>query len=377
MKPMEIQGKVNSATIYTENIDESSLSQIYNMLNNPCFANSNIAIMPDVHLGRGSVVGFTMTFNNYINPNVIGVDIGCGINAYKVGREKINLNDFDAFVHSNIPAGSNVHSSVQKNYVKENPKLNDLIKKVAPNEHKRIILSIGTLGGGNHFLELDIDENDNIWLVIHSGSRNLGLQVCSYHQRRAKQAIKKEFQGAGAYHGMEYMTFENGGEEYLDDMQIAQAYAEENRTVMARIIIEEFFRLKFADCEQVSSIHNYVNFKDNIIRKGAISAHKDEKLIIPLNIRDGCLVAKGKGNPAWNYSAPHGAGRLLKRSETKELISLEEYQESMKGIYSSCIREGTLDESPMAYKDSDEILKLIDDTVSVESMMKPVYNFKA
>lgn len=328
--------------------------------------------------GRGSVVGFTMTTNDYINPNVIGVDIGCGIVAYKVGPKNINLTEFDAFIHSNIPAGSNTHTKIQNRLIKENQKLDKLIQKVAPKEHKRIILSIGSLGGGNHFLELDKDENENIWLIIHSGSRNLGLQVCHYHQRLAKQAIKDEFQGAGAYHGMEYMTLENGGEAYLYDMQIAQAYAEENRAVMARIILEGFFKLKYTDCELVSSIHNYVNFNDNIIRKGAISAHKDEKVIIPLNMRDGgCLLATGKGNKEWNYSAPHGAGRLLKRSESKELITLQEYKDSMKGIYSSCVNKGTIDESPMAYKSSSEILGLISDTVKVESAMKPIYNFKA
>ncbi len=374
---MKIQGRVNSATICTDNIDKASLSQVYNMLNIPCFANTHIAIMPDVHLGRGSVVGFTMTFNNYINPSVIGVDIGCGIVAYKIGQVKIDLEQFDAFIHSSIPAGSNVHNEIDKRIVHDNKKLESLIQKVAPKEHRRIILSIGTLGGGNHFLELDKDENDNIWLIIHSGSRNLGLKVCHFHLRVAKRVIKEEFKGAGAYHGMEYMSLDHGGEEYLQDMQIAQAYAEENRIAMAKIIVEDFFKLKLADCESISSIHNYVNFKDNIVRKGAISAHKDEKVIIPLNMRDGCLIAKGKGNKSWNYSAPHGAGRLLKRSETKELITLQEYEESMKGIFSSCINKGTIDESPMAYKDSTEILESIHETVEIETKMKPIYNFKA
>jgi tRNA-splicing ligase RtcB (3'-phosphate/5'-hydroxy nucleic acid ligase) len=374
---MKIQGKVNSATIHTDNVDEASLSQIYNMLNIPCFANTDIVIMPDVHLGRGSVVGFTMTCNNYINPNVIGVDIGCGIDAYKIGQRKIDFEQFDSFIYSNIPAGSNIHSKINTRFVQEDKKLEKLIKKVAPQEHRRIIHSIGTLGGGNHFLELDKDENDNIWLIIHSGSRNLGLQVCHFHLRVTKQNLKEEFQGAGAYYGMEFISLDQGGDEYLHDMQIAQAYAVENRRVMAKIIVEEYFKLKFSDCEKVSSIHNYVNFKDNIIRKGAISAHKDERVIIPLNMRDGCLIARGKGNKDWNYSAPHGAGRLLKRSDTKELITLQEYEESMHGIYSSCINKGTLDESPMAYKDSTEILEAIHDTVQIEYKLKPIYNFKA
>jgi len=374
---MEIQGKHNTAKIFTDNIDEESLSQLYNMLNIPCFADCTIAIMPDVHMGKGSVVGFTMTFNNFINPNVIGVDIGCGIVAYNLGPREVDLPRFDQFIRSNIPAGSSVHAKLNKQYVKPNPELDELIAKVARDEHQRIWLSIGTLGGGNHFLELDRDENDNIWLVIHSGSRNLGLQVCNYHRQKAKELIKEEFKGAGAYHGMEYMALGKGGDAYLKDMQTAQAYALLNREVMARIIVEGFFARKLADCETISSIHNYLNFTDNIVRKGAISAHADERVIIPLNMRDGCIIGRGKGNPNWNCSAPHGAGRLLKRSETREVLSLEEYRESMKGIYSSCISKDTLDESPMAYKDADEIKNLISDTVAIERIIKPIYNFKA
>ena len=200
--------------------------------------------------------------------------------------------------------------------IKVNDKLTTLIKKVAPKEEYRIMLSIGTLGGGNHFLELDKDNNDNIWVIIHSGSRNFGLQVCRYHQDKAKEVIKSKYKGAGAYHDMEFMSLEEGGNEYLDDMKIAQEFALENRSVMAKIIIEKFFNKKFSECEKLSSIHNYINFDDNIIRKGAISAHHGEKVIIPLNMRDGCILATGKGNKEWNFSAPHGAGRLLKRGES-------------------------------------------------------------
>lgn len=374
---MEIQGKYNTAHIHTDNIDEASLNQIYNMLSNPSFSNTNIAIMPDVHLGKGSVVGFTMTCNNYINPSVIGVDIGCGIVAYNIGNTLIDLELFDNFIHSTIPAGGTVHKTINKRIVKDNKPLESLIQKVAPQESMRIMLSIGTLGGGNHFIELDKDEDENIWLVIHSGSRNLGLQVCHFHQKIAKQAIKKEFKGAGAYHGMEYISLEDGGEAYLNDMQIAQQYAEANRTAMAQLIIEDFFKLKLSDCEVISSTHNYVNFYDNIVRKGAISAHENEKVIIPLNMRDGCLIATGKGNKEWNFSAPHGAGRLHRRSETKEIVSLQEYKESMNGIFSTCINEKTIDESPMAYKNSEKLIGLIKDTVEISHKIKPIYNFKA
>lgn len=374
---MEIQGKHNTAKIFTNNIEQGALSQIYNMLNIPCFAESNIAVMPDVHMGKGSVVGFTMTFNNYINPNVIGVDIGCGIDAYNLGAQEVDLALFDHFIRHHIPAGSSVHEKLNKQLLKPNPELDTLIEKVAKSEQQRIWLSIGTLGGGNHFIELDRDESGNVWLIIHSGSRNLGLQVCNYHRKKAKAVIKQDFKGAGAYHGMEYLSLENGGEAYLQDMKVAQVYAAQNREIMASIIIEGFFAKKPIECESISSIHNYLNFSDNIVRKGAISAHKDEKVIIPLNMRDGCIIGKGKGNPDWNYSAPHGAGRILSRSETKELLSLEEYRETMKGIYSSCISEDTLDESPMAYKDANEIQSLITETVVIEKIIKPIYNFKA
>lgn len=213
--------------------------------------------------------------------------------------------------------------------------------------------------------------------MVHSGSRNFGLQICQYHQAQAKRFIKEQFDGAGAYHGMEYMTLEGGGYEYLEDMKIAQEYAQMNRTVMCRVIIEEFFKKRLSECECISSIHNYVNFEDNIIRKGAIAASAGKKVIIPMNMRDGSIVATGKGNPEWNFSAPHGAGRMLSRSESKDLVSLEEYEESMKGIYSSCIGRSTIDESPMVYKPTAQITGLIQDTVDINCVMKPIYNFKA
>ncbi|WP_028582354.1 RNA-splicing ligase RtcB [Desulfogranum japonicum] len=374
---MEITGKYNSATIFTDTIDEAALSQLYNMLNIPCFQDSRIAIMPDVHMGKGSVVGFTMSSNRYINPNVIGVDIGCGITALNLGQVHINLEQFDNFVHSAIPAGSDIHSTINTQRAAAVPELDKLIRKVAPTEHQRILLSIGSLGGGNHFIELDKDDHANIWLIIHSGSRNLGLQVCRFHQQKAKQALKEEFKGAGAYHGMEYLTHENGGNEYLSDMRIAQAYAELNRLTIAQILTEGYLSQKLSHCRQITSVHNYFNFADNIVRKGAISAHKGESVIIPLNMRDGCIIGTGKGNPEWNFSAPHGAGRLLKRGEAKTLISLAEYKEAMQGIYSTCVSERTIDESPMAYKDTNELQQLITDCVDIETIIQPIYNFKA
>lgn len=371
---MKIQGKYNSAEIFTDTIDNEALRQVYRMLGNPGFANSRIAIMPDVHVGKGAVVGFTMKADRYIIPSVIGVDIGCGIDAYKIGSTDIDMESFDCFVRQHIPGGKQVHSAFVKEYV--TPSLTQLVEKVAHQDYERIMASIGTLGGGNHFLELDKDGEDNIWLVIHSGSRNLGLKVCHYHQKKAKSFIKNEFKGAGAYHGMEYMTLDEGGEAYLQDMKIAQDYAAMNRTVMGRIVVEKYFKKRLSDCESVSSIHNYFNFEDQIIRKGAIAAPAGKKVIIPLNMKEGSVIATGKGNSDWNNSAPHGAGRLLSRSEAKERVTLKEFEESMKGIYSSSVNRSTIDESPQVYKSSDEIIGSIKDTVEINDVMRPVYNFK-
>lgn len=374
---MKIRGKFGSAEIYADNINSESISQIYNLLNNPASEGSEIAIMPDVHVGKGAVVGLAMTFGKYIIPSIIGVDIGCGISAYKIGSCEVSLKDLDSFVRKNIPTGKRTHLSAKNEYFSPSPELAHLVEKVCPEEYGRVLRSAGTLGGGNHFIELEKDNRENIWLVVHSGSRNLGLRVCRYHQNRAKNFIRKEFGGASAYNGMEYMPLDGGGDDYLRDMKTAQEYAEQNRTIMSRIIAEEFFNRKLSGCEHVSSIHNYFNFSDNVIRKGAIAAQAGEKVIIPLNMRDGSVMATGKGNREWNCSAPHGAGRLLSRSESKDLISLEEYEESMQGVFSSCINHSTIDESPMVYKPSDQITALIRDTVDINFVMKPIYNFKS
>lgn len=373
---MIIQGKYNSAEIFTENIDEESIRQIYNLLNTPGFVDSQIRIMPDVHAGKGSVIGFTMSFNNYIVPTVVGVDIGCGMNAYNIGKCDIDLNSLDKFIHEAIPSGKEVRVSPVESKFTESEELFRLIKKVTEDDFDRVIRSIGSLGGGNHFIELDKDPKNNIWLVVHSGSRNLGLKVCNYHQNMAKEYIKKKFNGSRAYNDIEFMPMDEGGSEYLEDMKITQEYALQNRNTMCMIILEKFFGKKIKDCESIISIHNYINFSDKIVRKGAISAHDGEKVIIPLNMRDGSIVAKGKGNKNWNYSAPHGAGRILSRSGAKKVVSLEAYKEAMKNVYSSNVNKSTIDESPMAYKPSEEIIELINDTANIDFIMKPIYNFK-
>ncbi|NJK95746.1 MAG: RtcB family protein [Bacteroidales bacterium] len=233
------------------------------------------------------------------------------------------------------------------------------------------------MGGGNHFIEVARDEEENLWLIIHSGSRFLGLLVCNYHRTRARNYLKEKYQGAGAYHHFEYMPIETEGKEYLEDLKITQQFASDNRRVMAQVLIEGFFKKKFSACPVVESVHNYVDFTDRVIRKGAISASKDKTVVIPINMRDGSLIARGKGNADWNFSAPHGAGRLLSRGSAKELISIAEYKESMKGVFSSCVNESMLDESPMVYKSMEEITSRIGDTVEILSILKPLYNYKA
>ena len=374
---MDIIGRYNTAKVFTDIVDNETLSQIYQLLNIPAFADTQIRIMPDVHYGSGAVVGFTMTMNEFICPKVIGVDIGCGVSAYKIGQVDFSLPEFDAFLRANIPSGREVNSTRRDKYFDLTPELETLIEKVGLKDYDRIIKGIGTLGGGNHFIELSVDDEKNIWLIIHSGSRYLGLLVCEFHQQRAREQMINKFQGAGAYHGFEFLPVNEGGRDYIEDMKITQQYASTNRRIMAQVLIEGFFSKKFKACNRIESVHNYIDFTDKVIRKGAISAAKDKLVIIPMNMRDGSILARGKGNPDWNLSAPHGAGRILSRGDAKDLITMSEYQESMKGIYSTSVLESTIDESPMAYKSMDVIVPKIQDTVEIIATLKPVYNYKS
>jgi len=369
---IELIGKYNKAKIMIDNVDGDTISQVYNILNNPAFEGTDISIMPDCHVGSGVVVGFTMKVNKFIVPSVIGVDIGCGIEAYKLGRlKKLKLDKFDDFIRKNIPSGV----GIRKKAAIEPEGIYEACKKLNL-RYNEILCGIGTLGSGNHFIELDKDEENNIWLVVHTGSRRFGYEVARYHQHKAKELMKEIYTGS-AYNGLEYLTYDNGGKEYIDDMQLAQKYAELNRAIIARDIIEDFFKLRFEETEVIKSVHNYINLQDNIIRKGAISAHKGQKVIIPFNMSFGCLIGVGKGNEEHNFSAPHGAGRVMSRSAAKDKISLEVFQKSMKGIFTTTVCEKTIDESPMAYKKPKVILENIKDTVEEGFFIKPVYNFKA
>jgi RNA-splicing ligase RtcB len=374
---LEIKGKYNSALLMTDYPEESALSQVYELLNQPFSRGVLIRYMADMHAGKGCTVGYTQTMNDYIIPNFVGVDIGCGIYAYNLGNVDVDFEGLDKFIRNDIPVGFNIRHSFENEFnVPEGVvfKINDIILKLKLDMAK-VYYSLGTLGGGNHFIELDTDPSGNVWLVIHSGSRNFGLQVCNYHQMRAKDFVNKALV-TGIQTGMEYLPIEFGGQEYLDDMQIAQTFAHLNRELMAKIICQRFFKMDLPNVK-VESVHNYINFEDGIIRKGAIQANIGQRCVIPFNMRDGIAMCMGKGSKKWNNSAPHGAGRIMSRSKAKEQIKLEDYKNAMKGIYSSCINKSTLDESPFAYKDFNQVISEMEETVSVLYLMKPIYNFKA
>jgi len=375
---LEIQGKYNKALLMTDAPEEKALSQVYELLNMPYTKGAQIRYMADMHAGAGCTVGYTQTMNDYIIPNFVGVDIGCGIYAYNLGQIDVDFKRLDRFIKQNIPVGFNLrpNASVPQELV-FSIFYGDVIKvcNKLKLDISKVVSSLGTLGGGNHFIELDKDPDGNVWLIIHSGSRNFGLQVCNYHQKRAKEFVSKALI-TGIQTGMEYLPIDMGGQEYLDDMEVAQQYAHNNRKSMAKIICEEYFETEIPT-DQILSVHNYINFEDKIIRKGAIQANEGQRCVIPFNMRDGIAVCIGKGNKKWNNSAPHGAGRLMSRTKAKEQITLEQYEKSMEGIYSTCVNKSTIDESPFAYKDFNTVMSEMGETVDIQFVMKPIYNLKS
>lgn len=406
-KMIEIKGKYNTAKVYTDNLEPEVVSQVMELCNQDFCKDSNIAIMPDTHAGKGCVIGFTADLGDKVIPNIVGVDIGCGMLTVEFGKLQIDLKELDEVIRKHVPSGMKVHEGRMVKF----PKLQELYCYRELKDTKRIERSIGTLGGGNHFIEVDIDDEGNLYLVIHSGSRNLGKQVAEYYQNLAidicsgkedyytqreriiteykKEEKRKLIQTALKELKERYdsllpsyprdLCFLTGiyKDKYLHDMSTCQEYALLNREVMANNILNNLLNKSLEDFSYFQTTHNYINFKDNIIRKGSISAYEGEKVLIPINMRDGSIIAVGKGNPGWNYSAPHGAGRLMSRSKAKEKITLEEYKKSMEGIFTTSVNESTLDEAPMAYKPIKEILNNVQDTVDVLKIIKPVYNFKA
>lgn len=362
-----LKGKYNTAKVFTDNIKETAISQIIQLCNQEFVSNSQIRIMPDVHAGAGCTIGTTLTITDKIVPNLVGVDIGCGMKTINLGKLDIDLVELDKFIHENIPHGFNNHTK----YFYEFLKIENLFcKQFLPKNIGEYQKAIGTLGGGNHFIELGVDDFGDKNLIIHTGSRNLGLQIATYYQKLAESKNPMNPKGLSYLSGQDM-------ENYLHDMNIAQQYAQVNRNCIESKITKFLTNNSGYIFPSFDTIHNYIDIHTGILRKGAVSAQKGEKLLIPLNMRDGSVVAIGKGNYDWNFSAPHGAGRILSRSKAKEKITLEEFKESMEGIYTTSVNKNTLDESPMAYKAINEILDNIYDTVDIYSIIVPIYNFKA
>lgn len=390
--------------IFTDNIEDKAKEQINELLQQEPFKDCKVRIMPDVHAGKGCVIGFTANLGDKVIPNLVGVDIGCGMLCVNLGKEKIDLERFDNVVKKSIPSGRNI----REHKIDELDDILNLYCYRELKEQRKFNRALGTLGGGNHFIELDKDDEGNVYLVIHTGSRNLGKQVAEYYQNLAiqlcsgkeemlkekeriiieykEQGRKEEIQGAIKELYQRYkdntpdlpkdLCYLTGKyrDMYLHDMEICQRYASLNRKNIALEILRKYMILAE---EQFETIHNYINFEDNIIRKGSIRANKGEKVIIPINMRDGSIIAIGKGNEDWNNSAPHGAGRIMSRLKAKELINLDEFKKSMEGIYSTSVTENTLDEAPFVYKPMQEIIDNIKDTVDIVKIIKPIYNFKA
>lgn len=395
---------MSNLKIFTENIEPEALNQIYTLVKQPAFSECKVRIMPDVHAGAGCVIGFTADLGDKVIPNIVGVDIGCGMLTVELGKVGIDYAKLDDAIRARVPSGRKVHECCQTRFdgIKELRCFREL------KDTARLEQSLGTLGGGNHFIEIDTDSDGVKYLIIHSGSRNLGKQVAGYYQQLAveimqgrdelcakREALIAEYKAQGRESEIQeaikelrrtfipnplgipkelcYLTGKYR-EDYLHDMKICQQFAAANRAAIADAILGE---MGISPVSSFETIHNYIEFGSNIVRKGAISAKAGETVLIPINMRDGCIIGVGKGNPDWNFSAPHGAGRIMSRGKAKELVSLSDFEESMRGIYTTSVNAATIDESPMAYKSLNEIVKNIKGTVEIVKIIKPVYNFKA
>ena len=380
----ETQVKINAKII-----DSKAHDQIKLMAKSPAF-HGLISIMPDVHPGMGAVIGFTGKFNNCVIPNVVGVDIGCGVTSYPLGNINIDFELLDAHIRSVVPLG--FKSQKDEKYLKDlEPnhkkivvdKCDQIVREFYANTYRDYtppIMQIGTLGGGNHFIEIDADSDGNKFLTIHSGSRNLGQKVARWHQGEAKK-FHMALPDNRAVKDLEYLPMEYGGKDYIKSLYLAQEYASLNRMVMI-IKILKFFNMRYSDKNKIESTHNYISPRDNIVRKGAISAHNGEQVIIPLNMRDGVVIGIGKGNNSYNNSAPHGAGRVFGRNVMKQqlrdgVVTMEQFRDEMKDVFSTSVWPGTIDESPFAYKSFDDIREYLEETVEITKVLKPIYNLKA
>lgn len=363
-----ISGKYNYANVMIDEIDDETRNQIQNFVNNPSFKNSYIAIMPDCHAGSGSCIGFTMKMNNRIIPDVVGVDIGCGMLARKYDIDNIDVAKFDAYVKENVPSGFSVNNKKWKGEYF----FRDTVERIGI-DSERVLRSVGTLGGGNHYSELGIGQDGKLWVTIHTGSRNFGLKIANYHSAIAKHLCDVWGSECG---GIPFLPVDSPeGQMYIHDQQIGVRFAKENRLEIIRRL-EKFIGVDPVD--EIESVHNFID-NTGMIRKGATSAHVGERLLIPFNMRDGVAICVGKGNNKFNCSAPHGAGRIMSRSKAKKVLDSDKFANQMKdaGVYTSTANASTLDEAPDAYKNMNTIIENIKDTVDIVDMVKPIYNFKA
>lgn len=397
---IELKGKYSEAKIFTDVVDEASVAQVLLLLNQEFTAGSRIRMMPDVHAGAGCTVGTTMTISDKIVPNLVGVDIGCGMETIRIKEKNIELQKLDKLIYEKIPSGFNIREKAHRYFKEINLEELYCYKHI---DVARAEKSMGTLGGGNHFIEADRDDDGNIYIVVHSGSRHLGLETANYYQeqgyrelngsaeedvnaliadlkaqgreREIQRSIKslKNTKRTAIPKALAYVSGELF-EHYIHDMKIIQEYARLNRQAMIDEIIKG---MKLHVVEQFTTIHNYIDTDDMVLRKGAVSAKAGEKLLIPINMRDGSLICVGRGNDDWNQSAPHGAGRLMSRAAAKESFTVSEFKKQMNGIYTTSVNNSTLDECPMAYKSIDDITDNIGDTVEITKIIKPIYNFKA
>jgi RNA-splicing ligase RtcB len=380
---LEFSGKYASCKVMIDSVEETAIKQIRAFLDCPAFEGAKIRIMPDVHAGAGAVIGFTSSLTDKIIPNVVGVDIGCGIASINLGVREVDFAAFDAFVRANVPrhratrrerghhrlGGFSIHEKLPD---LENDDFLSSVHDVSnrTDQHQdRVLRSLGTLGGGNHFIELGQDEVGATWLTVHTGSRNFGLRVATWHQDVAVKAC-------GEMGGLEWLEGD-AATTYRCHMMVAQSYAALNREIIFQRLVEGFFAVPLGEAPMVESIHNYIDFRDRTIRKGAIAAHAGQQVVIPWNMRDGLIIGVGKGAADWNESAPHGAGRVMGRGQAKRTLKVEDFTATMAGVWSSCVGTKTLDEAPMVYKDHDAIEAALGDTVEILHHVKPVYNFKA
>lgn len=401
-----VKGKYNTAKVFIDSCEDTCIEQIRNLLDQEPFRDAKVRIMPDCHAGKSCVIGFTADLGDKIIPNIVGVDIGCGMLTVELGKEDIDFARLDEVIRTYVPSGREVNEGRLMRF----PKIQEMKCFRELEDTRKMERAIGSLGGGNHFIEIDIDEEGNKYLVIHTGSRQLGIQVCDIYQKKAiglhtgkevlweeEERIKKEYKAAGRRSEIHDILMElhrnfrqtapdvpvdlcfltgKYSQNYLYDMKICQEFADENRHMIAKQIIDHY---GFSPVSEFSTVHNYIDHESNIIRKGAVSAKSGEKLLIPINMRDGSLICIGKGNEDWNCSAPHGAGRLFSRTEAFNRFTVEEFEKTMKdaGVFTTCVNHSTLDESPFAYKGMDDIVSNIEPTAEIVKVIKPVYNFKA